>query len=266
VRILAISDIHNNLACVRKLRAQESNKFDVIAVPGDIGTRRAAEIFGVLTTFRCPIVYIHGNWDRMPAGMDFGSEAYLVHLRVVRIGRLSFAGYSFGDAEAVGRAGGRGEYARRCRARVKKAIRKSGIEPNRCVLVAHDRATRLEQELPGLLLHLYGHVHTFDVSQRGGTTYANVSALDRLLPVCRKPGGDQLSYVNAGNYAVIEVRDNGLVAVECKLLARNYMGWTVVSRPATKRPPGGDLIPEDRIFGDNIRLPEASAARRGRRP
>jgi Icc-related predicted phosphoesterase len=266
VRILAISDIHNNVACVRKLRAQESNKFDAIAVPGDIGTHRAAEIFAVLATFQCPIMYIHGNWDRMPAAADFGSETHLVHLRVVTVGRLSFTGYSFEAGREGGRAGGRGEYTRRCRAGVIMAIREAGVEPGRCVLMAHDRATRLDREFPGLLLHLYGHVHTFDVSQRGGTTYANVSALDRLLPVRRKPRGRRLSYVNAGNYAVIEVRDNGAVAVECRLLARNYGGWIVVPRPPAKRLPGGELIPEDRIFGDNIRFPQGRAMRSGRRP
>jgi predicted phosphodiesterase len=266
VRILAISDIHNNVACVRKLRAQESNEFDVIAVPGDIGTHRAVEIFGVLTTFRCPIVYIHGNWDRMPDGMGFGSEAHLVHLRVVRVGRLSFTGYSFDRPEEGGPAGSRSEYTRRCRARVIQAIREAGVTPSRCVLMAHDRAARLDQELPGLLLHLYGHVHRFDVSQRAGTTYVNVSALDRLLPVRQKPRSRQLSYVNAGNYAAIEVRDDGAVTVECRLLARNYGDWTVVPRPAMKRPAVGELIPEERIFGDNIRFSEASATRRNRRP
>lgn len=226
MRILAISDIHNNVACVRKLRAQVSNEFDVIAVPGDIGTQRAAEIFGVLTTFRCPVVYIHGNWDRMPAGMDFGSETHLVHLRVVRVGRLSFTGYSFDEPEEGGPAGGRGDYTRRCRTRVIRAIREAGADPSRCVLMAHDRATRLDQELPGLLLHLYGHVHTFDVSQRAGTIYANVSALDRLLPVSQKRG--PLSYVNAGNYAIIEVRGNGSVAVDANCwLATTEVGlWS----------------------------------------
>jgi Icc-related predicted phosphoesterase len=266
MRILAISDIHNNVACVRKLRAQESNTFDVIALPGDIGTNRAAEIFGVLTTFRCPIVYIHGNWDRMSAATGFGSETHLIHLRVVRVGRLSFTGYSFDDPEGDRRAGGRAEYVRRCRADVTKVIREAGVELSRCVLMAHDRATHLDKELPGLLLHLYGHVHTFDVSQRSGTTYANVSALDRLLPVRRGPRRGPLSYVNAGNYAVIEVRNDGAVAVECMLLARNYLGWTVVPRRAAKRPPGGELILEDRIFGDNMRFPEARATGRGPGP
>src|SRR5262249_42534979 len=66
MKILGISDIHNNLACVRKLRAQETNEYDVIAVAGDIGTRAAGEIFATLASFECPIVYVHGNWDRMP--------------------------------------------------------------------------------------------------------------------------------------------------------------------------------------------------------
>lgn len=56
MRILAISDIHNNVACVRKLRAQEDNSFDVIAIAGDVGGYRAFEIFEVLKSFKCPIV------------------------------------------------------------------------------------------------------------------------------------------------------------------------------------------------------------------
>ena len=259
MRILSISDIHNNLACVRKLRAQETNAYDVIAIPGDIGTHRAAEIFAVLTTFRCPIVYIHGNWDRMPPSADFGGETHLVHLRVVRVGHLAFTGYSFDDPKEIGAAGGRSDYARRCRTSVISAIREADVDPSSCILMAHDRATRLDQEIPGLLLHLYGHVHTFDVSLRAGTTYVNVSALDRLLPVRRKPRGGPVGYVNAGNYAVIEVHESSAVTVECRLLARNYDGYSVVHRPAMKRPAQGELIPEDQIFGNNIRFPQASA-------
>jgi hypothetical protein len=107
------------------------------------------------------------------------------------------------------------------------------------------------------------------VATRYDKLAANYLAFIQLASIrlwLRKSRGGQISYVNAGNYAVIEVRDNGAVAVECRLLARNYVGWTVVPRPATKRPPEGALIPEDRIFGDNIRFPKASAARRGRRP
>jgi len=47
MKILAISDIHNNVACVRKLRAQEANEYDVIAIAGDIGARAAADRAGL---------------------------------------------------------------------------------------------------------------------------------------------------------------------------------------------------------------------------
>ena len=71
--------------------------------------------------------------------------------------------------------------------------------------MAHDRATHLDREFPGLLLHLYGHIHTFDVRERAGTTYVNTSALDRILAVTSKRDRRRVRYVNAGNYAVIEV-------------------------------------------------------------
>ena len=75
MRLLAISDIHNNVACVRKLRGQESNDFDAIVLAGDIGGDRATEIFKVLKTFRCPILYVHGNWDhRLKPSVSFGEK------------------------------------------------------------------------------------------------------------------------------------------------------------------------------------------------
>ena len=77
MKILAIADIHNNVACVRKLRAQEANDYDAIAIAGDIGTHGAAEIFATLGTFKCPIVYVHGNWDRMPEDAKFGTRLAL---------------------------------------------------------------------------------------------------------------------------------------------------------------------------------------------
>ncbi len=89
MKILAIADIHNNVACVRKLRAQEANDYDAIAIAGDIGTHAAAEIFATLGTFKCPIVYVHGNWDRMPEDAKFGTRAHLVHLQVVKVAGLA---------------------------------------------------------------------------------------------------------------------------------------------------------------------------------
>jgi predicted phosphodiesterase len=252
MKILAISDIHNNLACVRKLRAQEANAYDVIAIAGDIGSRAAADIFATLASFACPIVYVHGNWDRMPDDATFGAGAHLVHLKAVKVGSLTFAGYSFrGPLPRRRQLSGTAEYGHRCRALLRAALRKSGTDLQRCVLLAHDRARHLDRDFPNLLLHIYGHVHTFEVLRRGTTTYVNASALDRVLPVACKHDRKHLRHVNAGNYAVIDVGRGGNVSVECRLLRRNYQEWTVMGRSTSNGPIGKDLIPEDGVFADD---------------
>jgi predicted phosphodiesterase len=252
MKILAISDIHNNLACVRKLRAQEANAYDVIAVAGNIGTRAAGEIFATLASFECPIVYVHGNWDRMPDDAKFGAGAHLVHLEAAKVGSLTFAGYSFhAPLPRWGQLSGTAEYGRRCRALLRAALRKSSTDLQRCVLLAHDRARHLDREFPNLLLHIYGHVHTFEVLRRGTTTYVNAAALDRMLPVARKHDRKRLRHVNAGNYAVINVGGGGKLSVECRLLRRNYQEWTVIGRSTSNGPVGKHLIPEDAVFADD---------------
>jgi predicted phosphodiesterase len=254
MKILAIADIHNNVACVRKLRAQELNDYDAIAVAGDIGTHKAADIFETLATFKCPIVYVHGNWDRMPEDAKFGARAHLVHLEVVKVGSLAFAGYSFRGPlpRRLRHVVGSVEYAEKCRSLLRAAIRKSGVDVQRCILITHDRARHLDRDFPNLLLHIYGHVHTFDVRQRGATTYVNASALDRMLPVAGKRDRKQLRYVNAGNYAVIDVGKNGKVSVECRVLRRNYQKWNVIGPSTSNGPIGKDLIPEDAAFHTGV--------------
>jgi predicted phosphodiesterase len=261
MKILAIADIHNNVACVRKLRAQEANGYDAIAIAGDIGTHGAAEVFEILTTFKCPIVYVHGNWDRMPEDAKFGARAHPVHLQVLKVGSLAFAGYSF-RGSLPGRLGHGSEYAKKCRSLLRAAIRKSGVDLRRCVLITHERARHLDRDFPNLLLHIYGHVHTFDVRQRGATTYVNASALDRMLPVAGKRSSKQLRYVNAGNYAVIDVGRSGKAAVECRLLRRNYQEWSVVGPPTSNGPLGKNLIPEDAVFAEQLDVPTPRIRRR----
>src|SRR5580692_7142348 len=63
MKVLAFSDIHHNLVAVRKLRAFQSNSFDAIIVAGDIGNEAAVEFFKILSSFKCPILYVFGNWD-----------------------------------------------------------------------------------------------------------------------------------------------------------------------------------------------------------
>jgi len=235
----------------------------VIAIAGDIGTHGATEIFEILTTFKCPIVYVHGNWDRMPEDAKFGARAHLVHLQVVKFAGLAFAGYSFRGPPPQRLGHGSAEYAEQCRSLLRAAIRKSGVDLQRCVLMTHDRARHLDRDFPNLLLHIYGHVHTFEVLRRGATTYVNASALDRILPVARAHDRKRLRHVNAGNYAVIEVGRGGKVSVECRLLRRNYQEWGVVGPLTSNGPLGKDLIPEDAVFADPLDVPTQEVRRRG---
>ena len=187
----------------------------------------------------------------MPDDATFGPRARLVQLKAVKIGNLTFAGYSFrSQLPGRRRLSGTAEYGRRCRALLRAALRKSGADLRRCVLLTHDRGRLLDRDFPNLLLHVYGHVHTFEVLRRGATTYVNASALDRMLPVARQHGRKRLRHVNAGNYAVIDVGRGGKVSVECRLLRRNYQEWTVIGLSTSNGPVGKELIPEDAVFAD----------------
>jgi predicted phosphodiesterase len=224
MRILAISDIHNNVACVLKLRAQERNRFDVIAIPGDIGSHRASEIFEVLKSFKCPIVYIYGNWDHgLTRGASFGGECHNVDTDIVRIGSLNFTGFSF---PAPGSGLTDAKHSRLCQEAILQQAAAINLDFSRTVLLAHDRARHLSSHFPSLLLHLYGHIHRFDTFSRGATAYVNTSALDRIRPFIPKSltlktaSVSDVRHANAGNYAVIEIGSGGEIAVECMLLER----------------------------------------------
>ena len=83
MRILAVSDIHNNVRVVRRLRAQEQNAFDLIVAAGDIGGDRTGEVLGILATFCCPVLYVLGNHDGQVAyDHDFGPTCHHLHHRV----------------------------------------------------------------------------------------------------------------------------------------------------------------------------------------
>jgi hypothetical protein len=95
MRLLAFSDIHNNLVAVRKLRDSEKNSFDAIVVAGDIGNESAADFFKILATFDCPVVYVYGNWDNTLAyEASFEPSCRLIHSNVITIGNIHFTGFS----------------------------------------------------------------------------------------------------------------------------------------------------------------------------
>jgi len=100
MRILAISDIHDNVEAVRRLRILESNRFDAIVSAGDFGSNSITEMMGILSTFNCPVLYVLGNWDwKVDYETRFTSNTHHLHMTPVRVGGLSFIGYSGCDAQ-----------------------------------------------------------------------------------------------------------------------------------------------------------------------
>ncbi len=274
MRLLAFSDIHNNLVAVRKLRAQEENSFDAIVVAGDIGNASAAGCFEILATFKCPIVYVYGNWDHeLGYKSAFGQSCHLIQSNVVTIGNISFTGFSgcptnWGknpiarkihrkiEIENKGAVAGSKNLTtptgamRRAKAyqrhelelqsaqhavlklnreSISKAVRKAGIDPRKCVVVTHERLARLSEEIPGVLLHLFGHLHKFSEHTFKATKYVNVAALDR--PVSARPRvkekwrKDDCRNFNAGNYTTIEINSSQAITIRCLFLAHDYPDW-----------------------------------------
>jgi predicted phosphodiesterase len=274
MRLLAFSDIHHNLVAVRKLRAAERNSFDAIVVAGDIGNESAADFFKILAAFKCPVLYVYGNWDNdLGYGAAFGNDCHLLQSNVITIGDISFTGFSgcptnwgrnpiflklrrqieaenkgFADARNRGirpdietrgttayqkfelrlRSAG-SEALRLNRERLANAVKRAKVDRRNCVVVTHERLSRLSEEVPGALLHLFGHLHRFSESTHQGTTYVNVAALDR--PVSVRPRGrlkwgrEDIRNINAGNYVKIEINRSRRIRVGCVNLAHDYPDW-----------------------------------------
>jgi len=291
MRLLAFSDIHHNLVAVRKLRALEKNSFDAIIVAGDIGSESAADFFEILATFKCPVMYVHGNWDnKLDYKTSFGRHCHLIHSNVITIGNISFTGFSgcpthwgknpivrkfYRQIEVENRSlvdalriGGRPAYRiRRTKAyqkyalqlqsarnevlklnreSIRKAVKKAEVDPRRCVIITHQRLTRLDEAVPGALLHLFGHIHTFSEHTFKTTKYVNVAALDH--PVSVRPytketwGKGDCRNFNAGNYTTIEISSSQVLKIQCINLAHEYQNWIPLE---DRRYNGIEWIPEE---------------------
>jgi hypothetical protein len=95
IKILAFSDIHNNVKAVEKLRKREQNAFDIVIIAGDIGSEKAEEIFKIISDYNCPIFYIYGNWDnKLSYSQQFSKNCIHLHQKCVSFGGYNFAGFS----------------------------------------------------------------------------------------------------------------------------------------------------------------------------
>lgn len=281
MKLLAFSDIHENLVAVRKMRAAERNDYDAIVAVGDIGSECAAKFFKVLSTFNCPIFYVFGNWDRkLSYSNSYGKNCHLVHLNIFDLGGIFITGFSGCPAnwgrnpiarkiyrpllrkyQTIGNAYAHAgdekiykelktasretlEHNRRALGAV---VRGANIDPRRCIVVNHQRLTHLRRELPLTMLHLFGHVHKFSETDHMGTKYVNVSALDRQIsarPRDKKgwSSRDCRNY-NAGNYVKIEISSSFEITVNRIHLKHDYENWIPLENGRFN---GIEWIPEEK--------------------
>jgi predicted phosphodiesterase len=219
VKILALSDVHNNLVCVRKLRSLFTESFDAVVVAGDIGRDVIPAFFRILATFGCQILYVLGNWDhRRDHQKDFGPNVHFLDATFVTIGSITIAGFSDfpSDAERI--------------ALVNK-LHLAKINLGRTILVCHYRLPRLYRDMPNLRLHIFGHIHRYAKTNFRGTSFLNVAALDH--PVSARPRHkakwvrEDCRNYNAGSCTVIEIASDYIQAA-CVTLPHDYHDWTAI--------------------------------------
>jgi predicted phosphodiesterase len=249
MRFLAFSDVHNNLACVRKMRPQQENDFDAILFGGDIGRKIPEQFFGILASFECPIFYVYGNWDiDLPMDATYHPRAQILHRSFVSLGGITFAGFSDKPDGAA-------------RRRFSGALRKTGAVFSRTILLCHYELRGIEKDFPGLGLHLFGHTHVMERHEAKGTQYVNLGVLDRQISARPKEKTawvkeDCRNYI-AGNYAIIETGDSDF-GVRYVGLPHEFPDWVPVERSYR----GIEWIPEEAKWSDpaDPRLPRFEVA------
>ena len=242
MRILACSDIHNNVSAVRKLREREVNCYDAMIVAGDIGSDAAQSIFDILRTFDCPVLYVLGNWDhRLGHDQDFGSGCHHIHLAPFRVGNLVIVGESTDgidpawnstrtEIEAIKPVelpAARVAYLEHQRALLPKIV--AGEAYNRTIVVTHYKLTKTKYYLPSVPLFLFGHNHGFRDTTFLGQRFVNVSALDKKVMVTKRSlnqvNRDDYRIINDGSYVVITHDTQGGFTVECRRFDPDLSEW-----------------------------------------
>ncbi len=95
MRVLVLSDIHNNIEHVRILRDHERNVYDVVIVAGDIGNRIADDFFSILDSFGCPVFCVYGNWDHdLIYKKELSSNCVLLHHNIEEVNGYFITGFS----------------------------------------------------------------------------------------------------------------------------------------------------------------------------
>jgi len=95
MRILALSDLHDDISRLRILREQEENNFEALVVAGDVGDKYRNEKFEILDSFECPVLIVYGNWDNK-ATYDgkVSKNSVLLHHKTIQVNEYFFTGFS----------------------------------------------------------------------------------------------------------------------------------------------------------------------------
>lgn len=280
MRILAISDIHENVEAMRRLRWLETNRFDAVFIAGDLGNKSASEIIRIAATFFCPVFYVLGNhdyeieyddkvlspaihihngpvfldkycivgysgcneqWGKNPIGLEVDNEFSTLseknktvinkynELQKHAFDFFTRTGLTCGAADQkLNRLKSSRDWKRYnleykileksiVKRNVEHAIshsKESGIEQKKTIFISHARTYKLQDELPDLRLHMFGHHHGFKDSTRKNTRFINVSVLDdtrtvRLVneEIDRLTIAEavKLPLFNYGTYTIIEI-------------------------------------------------------------
>lgn len=247
MRVLALSDIHCNIAAIKRIRRDVVNEYDLLIVAGDIGLSAASEIFDILDTFACPIAYIYGNHDHnAPYNLRLGTNGHHLHGAPLKVGNVRLHGFSGCSA-----AWGKNPVALRFAAELEAtnaltepsayknaimAIDKRILEENRrelalsierttdpdefVIVVTHDRLPRIAQTLPRVDLHIHGHRHKFSDTVFMGTRILNVAAVDLLGSLysgeAREAADADPNGLGPGNYVTLEIEKNRIANVRCR--------------------------------------------------
>jgi Icc-related predicted phosphoesterase len=95
MRLLVLSDIHDNIEHIQLLRAQVQNVYDAVIVAGDIGNSIVQEFYSILDSFECPAFCVYGNWDHDQEYRSVLSQrCKLVHHTIETIGQYVLSGFS----------------------------------------------------------------------------------------------------------------------------------------------------------------------------
>jgi hypothetical protein len=107
-------------------------------------------------------------------------------------------------------------------------IRESGDSPERTVVLTHERLYRMHEDVPGIMLYVFGHKHAFTNTTHRGSRFVTVGALHRPVSVVpekdRDEGWHNVHNINDGNYAIIELRA-GAIDVTCVPFSPSFAGW-----------------------------------------